>query len=70
VSRHNCSGCEKSAGDSNGKDNKGDDDGKEGWKDCVPVWLRTYVADVLRYVEYERRTLPVALMRNNINQKE
>ena len=28
----------------------------------VPVWLRTYVADVLRYIEYERRALPVALL--------
>lgn len=28
----------------------------------VPVWLRTYVADILRYIEYERRALPVALL--------
>ena len=28
----------------------------------VPVWLKTYVADVLRYIEYERRALPVALL--------
>ena len=28
----------------------------------VPVWLRTYVADVLRYIEYERRALPIALL--------
>lgn len=30
--------------------------------DMVPVWLRTYVADVLRYIEYERRALPIALI--------
>lgn len=28
----------------------------------VPIWLKTYVADVLRYIEYERRALPVALL--------
>ena len=27
----------------------------------VPIWLRTYVADTLRYIEYERRALPVSL---------
>ena len=30
--------------------------------DIVPVWLKTYVADVLRYIEYERRALPIALI--------
>jgi hypothetical protein len=30
--------------------------------DMVPVWLRTYVADTLRYIEYERRALPIALI--------
>lgn len=30
--------------------------------DIVPVWLRTYVADALRYIEYERRALPIALI--------
>jgi len=30
--------------------------------DFVPIWLKTYVADVLRYVEYERRALPIALI--------
>ena len=30
--------------------------------DNVPVWLRTFVADVLRYIEYERRALPIALI--------
>ena len=28
----------------------------------VPVWLRTFVADTLRYIEYERRALPIALV--------
>jgi hypothetical protein len=28
----------------------------------VPIWLRTYVADTLRYIEYERRALPVSLV--------
>eukprot|EP00592_Proboscia_alata_P015835 CAMPEP_0194395344 /NCGR_PEP_ID=MMETSP0174-20130528/124369_1 /TAXON_ID=216777 /ORGANISM="Proboscia alata, Strain PI-D3" /LENGTH=861 /DNA_ID=CAMNT_0039191265 /DNA_START=1074 /DNA_END=3659 /DNA_ORIENTATION=- len=28
----------------------------------VPVWLQTFVADTLRYIEYERRGLPVALL--------
>lgn len=31
----------------------------------VPVWLRTYVADTLRYIEYERRALPIALISDN-----
>lgn len=30
--------------------------------DVVPVWLRTYVAETLRYIEYERRALPIALI--------
>ena len=30
--------------------------------DMIPVWLRTYVADTLRYIEYERRALPIALI--------
>lgn len=33
----------------------------------VPVWLRTYAADVLRYIEYERRGLPSALICNTLN---
>ena len=28
----------------------------------VPVWLRCYVADILRYIEYERKSLPVSLI--------
>ena len=34
--------------------------------DFVPIWLRTYVADTLRYVEYERRALPIALICNEL----
>ena len=34
--------------------------------DIVPVWLRTYVADTLRYIEYERRALPIALICNDL----
>jgi hypothetical protein len=34
--------------------------------DIVPIWLRTYVADTLRYIEYERRALPVALICNDL----
>ena len=34
--------------------------------DNVPIWLRTYVADCLRYIEYERRALPVALLCNQM----
>lgn len=30
--------------------------------DLVPVWLRTYIADTLRYIEYERRALPISLI--------
>jgi len=30
--------------------------------DNVPVWLRTFVADTLRYIEYERRALPISLI--------
>eukprot|EP00571_Detonula_confervacea_P014493 CAMPEP_0172307760 /NCGR_PEP_ID=MMETSP1058-20130122/8537_1 /TAXON_ID=83371 /ORGANISM="Detonula confervacea, Strain CCMP 353" /LENGTH=3131 /DNA_ID=CAMNT_0013020015 /DNA_START=168 /DNA_END=9563 /DNA_ORIENTATION=+ len=36
----------------------------------VPVWLRTYVADCLRYIEYERRALPVALLCNQMERME
>ena len=34
--------------------------------DFVPIWLRTHVADILRYIEYERRALPIALISNQI----
>ena len=34
--------------------------------DFVPIWLRTYVADTLRYIEYERRALPIALICNSL----
>lgn len=30
--------------------------------DIVPVWLKTYAADTLRYIEYERRALPITLV--------
>ena len=30
--------------------------------ETVPVWLKTYVADALRYIEYERRALPISLI--------
>lgn len=36
----------------------------------VPIWLRTYVADTLRYIEYERRALPVALLCNQMERVE
>ncbi|KAL7473776.1 hypothetical protein ACHAXS_014443 [Conticribra weissflogii] len=36
----------------------------------VPIWLRTYVADTLRYIQYERRALPVALLCNQMEKKE
>ena len=36
----------------------------------VPIWLRTYVADTLRYIEYERRALPVMLLCNHLERKE
>lgn len=32
----------------------------------VPIWLRTYIADILRYIEYERRALPIALVCNQL----
>eukprot|EP00934_Nitzschia_sp_Nitz4_P006918 Nitzschia sp. Nitz4//scaffold41_size133979//27876//35172//NITZ4_003333-RA/size133979-snap-gene-0.98-mRNA-1//1//CDS//3329551428//6908//frame0 len=38
--------------------------------DIVPVWLRTYVADTLRYIEYERRALPIALICNDLAEVE
>ncbi|CAJ1896278.1 unnamed protein product [Cylindrotheca closterium] len=34
--------------------------------DFVPIWLQTYVADTLRYIEYERRALPIALICNQL----
>lgn len=36
----------------------------------VPIWLRTYVADTLRYIEYERRALPVMLLCNHLKSAE
>jgi hypothetical protein len=36
----------------------------------VPIWLRTYVVDTLRYIEYERRALPIALLCNHFETKE
>lgn len=37
--------------------------------DSVPIWLRTYVADTLRYIEYERRALPIALLCNHLEKE-
>ncbi|KAL3919748.1 MAG: hypothetical protein SGILL_003598 [Bacillariaceae sp.] len=34
----------------------------------VPIWLRTFVADTLRYIEYERRALPISLICNEITE--
>ena len=36
----------------------------------VPIWLRTFVADCLRYIEYERRALPVALLCNQMERMD
>jgi len=36
----------------------------------VPIWLRTYVADTIRYIEYERRALPVMLLCNHLKRTE
>ena len=33
----------------------------------IPIWLRTFAADVLRYIEYERRALPIALLCNHFD---
>jgi len=35
--------------------------------DYVPIWLRTFVADTLRYIEYERRALPIALICDHLS---
>ena len=35
----------------------------------IPIWLRTFTADTLRYIEYERRSLSVALICNHITKK-
>jgi len=35
--------------------------------DMIPVWLRTYVADTLRYIEYERRALPISLICDHLS---
>ncbi|GAX25234.1 hypothetical protein FisN_5Lh316 [Fistulifera solaris] len=35
--------------------------------DLVPVWLKTYVADTLRYIEYERRALPISLICDHLS---
>lgn len=49
VNRHNASGSEAGKALMDSMEN-------------VPVWLRTYVADTLRYIEYERRALPISLI--------
>jgi len=36
--------------------------------DNVPIWLKTFAADTLRYIEYERRALPIALLSNHFSQ--
>ncbi len=36
----------------------------------LPVWLRTYTADTLRYIEYERKALPIALIHNHFTMNE
>lgn len=41
------------------------EDGLEDSIDFVPIWLRTFVADTLRYIEYERRALPISLICDN-----
>ena len=38
--------------------------------DFVPIWLKTHVADILRYIEYERRALPIALISNDITRSQ
>jgi hypothetical protein len=38
--------------------------------DIVPVWLQTYVAYTLRYIEYERRALPIALICDHLSKPE
>lgn len=38
-----------------------------GSMDLVPVWLKTYVADTLRYIEYERRALPISLICDHLS---
>jgi len=35
----------------------------------IPIWLRTFTAETLRYIEYERRALPIALICNHITKK-
>ena len=45
----------------------GDKNGLVDAMDFVPVWLRTYVADTLRYIEYERRALPIALICDHLS---
>ena len=37
--------------------------------DFVPIWLRTFVADTLRYIEYERRALPISLLTASSSKK-
>jgi hypothetical protein len=38
--------------------------------DNVPVWLLTFAAETLQYIEYERRKLPIALVLRHISEKE
>lgn len=47
-----------------------DDDTTLDSMDFVPIWLRSHVADILRYIEYERRALPIALISNQISQSK
>jgi hypothetical protein len=40
------------------------------WGVCLqgeaPVWLISYIAEALRFVEYERRVLPSVFMKTNV----
>jgi hypothetical protein len=38
--------------------------------DSPPLWMKKYVSDILRFIEYERKALPCALMRSNSNSKK
>jgi len=38
--------------------------------DNVPVWLQTFAAETLKYIEYERRRLPIALVLKSLSERE
>ena len=42
---------------------------KEESLENVPIWLKMFVAEVLKFIEVERKTLPIQLISNEVSKK-